>query len=392
MDKKIFDDKKSHNHRFKKLKNIPLFWKVIIIITSLITLFLVCSIFSSSFADWYCTGIFRYISYGMAHISDACMFSVGEVMIYIGIFLVIFLLIVIAVGFIKHPNCKKIKKYYIRVFVSVLLFVYVIETLNCFILYQVQTLEESFLKQGATYDLITVDSLKALYQDTVKNLNALSSEFNRDHDGYIVLTKLEQKEYQIKCQEALRNISKEFELLSGYYPNVKMIHSSNFMTQQSLLGVYFPFSMESNYNKRAYITNMPATYCHELSHLKGYILEDEANFLAYIACIRSEDKFIKYCGYLSVLGYMERNLKPSLTKEDIAKMELPNQQVYKDCIFVKKEDLDKIEKNAVIPTNIINNVTETFLDINLKANGVKDGVISYSKVIQLILLYEQLYP
>lgn len=49
--------------------------------------------------------------------------------------------------------------------------------------------------------------------------------------------------------------------------------------------------MEANYNRQMYVANVPATLCHELSHLKGVILEDEANFLGYLACVSSEDAF-----------------------------------------------------------------------------------------------------
>ena len=162
------------------------------------------------------------------------------------------------------------------------------------------------------------------------------------------------------------------------------------MTQQYLLGIYFPFSMEANYNQLAYITNLPATFCHELSHMKGYILEDEANFLAYLACIRSEDAFMQYSGYLSVLGYIERDLLPYLTEEEKTEMVWVNKQVVMDDIFVKKEVFEEIEKNAFFSTDFISETTDIFLDTNLKLNGVSEGVASYSQVVKLILLYEQL--
>ena len=44
-----------------------------------------------------------------------------------------------------------------------------------------------------------------------------------------------------------------------------------------LMGIYFPFSMEANYNQDMYKAKLPDTICHELAHTKGYIQEDEAN-------------------------------------------------------------------------------------------------------------------
>lgn len=371
-------------------KLIPLFWKSVIIIVLVISFLLGTAIVSPKFADWYRAGIFRGIQYIMAHVSVIFPISVGEIMIYIGIFMIVLFVAALIIGCFSNLRCKQIRRYYIRIAACVLLYVYATETLNCFILYRGESIEKQFICQGAEYEMITIDSLKDLHQKTVKKLNVLSGEFARDSDGYIVLTDSQKAEYQKKCKEALRNLSEEFPMLKGYYPDVKMIQSSDFMTQQYLLGIYFPFSMEANYNERAYITNMPATFCHELSHMKGYILEDEANFLAYIACIRSEDTFMQYSGYLSVLGYIERDLLPHLSQEETAEMEWENEQVILDDIFVKREVFEEIEQNALFSTDIISDATDIFLDTNLKLNGVSEGIVSYSQVVKLILLYEQL--
>lgn len=371
-------------------KSIPLFWKVSILIAAFITVILGIAIVCEKFANWYRAGIFRGAQYIMGHISGIFPISVGEIMIYLAIIMVVILIAAIIAGFFKYPWCKNFRKYYIRVAVCVLLYAYATEAFNCFVLYRAETLEERFVRQGADYDKNTMEALKNLHQDIVKKLNELSETFSRDEEGYISLTKEQQKEYQKKSQDALKNISEEFSLLKGYYPDVKMISSSDFMTQQYLLGVYFPFSMEANYNKNAYITNMPATYCHELSHMKGYILEDEANFIAYIACISSDDKFVQYSGYMSILVYVERDLLTYLTKEEMEEMEWPNELVCKDDIFVKREIFEEIEKNAVFSTDFISDATDVFLDTNLKLNGVSDGMISYSQVVKLVLLYEQL--
>lgn len=374
----------------KKGKAIPLFWKLVIITAFVISILLGIAVVFQGFADWYRAGVFRGISFIMAHISGLCPISVGEIMIFIGIIMVLLFIAAIIIGCFSNSVCKRIRNYYIRVAVCVVLYVYASETLNCFILYRGETLEERFISQGAEYEAVTTDALKSLHQNVVKRLNELSEEFKRDEDGYIILSQSRQREYQTVCKQALQNLSDEFSLLKGYYPEVKMIQSSDFMTQQYLLGIYFPFSMEANYNRRAYITNMPVTFCHELSHMKGYILEDEANFIAYIACIGSEDLFMQYSGYLSVLGYIERDLLPQLTKEEMMEMEWENEQVICDDIFVKKEVFEEIEQNSILSTDFISDATDTFLDTNLKLNGVSEGVRSYSQVVKLILLYEQL--
>lgn len=50
---------------------------------------------------------------------------------------------------------------------------------------------------------------------------------------------------------------------------------------------------------------IPVTMCHELSHLSGYMREDEANFIAFLACLQSDDPEFRYSGvYLASVHAM----------------------------------------------------------------------------------------
>ena len=78
------------------------------------------------------------------------------------------------------------------------------------------------------------------------------------------------------------------------------------------------------------------------------------------------------------------------SEEEKTEMVWENKQVLMDDIFVKKEVFEEIEKNALFSTDFISEATDIFLDTNLKLNGVSEGIVSYSQVVKLILLYEQL--
>ena len=71
---------------------------------------------------------------------------------------------------------------------------------------------------------------------------------------------------------------------------------------QNLTGVYSPFTVEANYNSGMTDYNIPFTACHELSHLRGFMQEEEANFIAYLACSRSVNAQFRYSGNL--LGWV----------------------------------------------------------------------------------------
>ena len=187
----------------------------------------------------------------------------------------------------------------------------------------------------------------------------------------------------------MQRLGEQFPNLSGYYPRPKEFALSGFYSQQYIMGYYFPFSMEANYNSQMYITNTPTTMCHELSHLKGFILEDEANFIGYLACVDSEDLLFQYSAYLSVIGYLNRDFKEALGENQEIYLEHPqvSDQVKADRFFLTQETWQKVEEKAVLPTEVVRQASDTLLDTTLTLNGVEDGTISYSRVVKLLLQY-----
>ena len=45
------------------------------------------------------------------------------------------------------------------------------------------------------------------------------------------------------------------------------------------------------------------------------------------------------------------------------------------------------ERTALIDTEIVDEISDVFIDTNLKVNGVTDGAVSYSRVVRLLLQY-----
>lgn len=138
-----------------------------------------------------------------------------------------------------------------------------------------------------------------------------------------------------------------------------------------------------------HIMNYPATMCHELAHLRGYIYEDEANFISFLACVQSEDPLFQYAGYLSVLNYLDNdffdavggNLEAYLAQPSILK------QVHEDNVFLTQEAWEQVEEDAVLDTEVVDAVSDEFTDTVLVVNGVEDGILSYNRVVELLLQY-----
>lgn len=292
---------------------------------------------------------------------------------------------------------KKIIRRYYRIFLWILLIVAFIMTLNCFILYHATPYEERFFADVKDVDeREELSELLILRNGIVTELKNLAPELLRDEEGRIAYPG-SKRDMQDEACRMMREIgaTEGISQLSGFYPRPKALISSDFMCQQYMQGYYFPFSMEANYNDVMYVNNKPFTMCHELAHLKGFIYEDEANFIGFLACINSDDIYFKYSGYMTALNYVNNDLinamntAPKLSEEVMDKIgvEPLNDLVRSDNIFVEQKEWDRINGKALIDTETVDKAADKFIDANLKINGVSDGALSYNRMVRLMLLY-----
>lgn len=331
--------------------------------------------------DWYRLYLFPIGTNTLARLMSFVPWSVGEALIIAGLFLLLFG-IVIGILFLFHrKKMRRIAGCYMKFLCWVLVWVAVTETANCFVLYHATTVED------ACYGAIEPDeaTLVELYEFLTEQANALSEQMTRTEEGEV----LYRGDLYRECKSVMQALGETYPYLRGYYPNPKPIANSDFMSQQYLSGIYFPFTLEANYNQTMHSLNRPAAICHELSHLKGVILEDEANYFGFLACIASEDKFLAYSGYLSVLPYVGREVAKTVSPEMKSTLIRPNALVLKDGVFLTEEEWNRVERNALFETETVNKVTNAFLEGNLKTNGVEDGMVSYSRVVKLLCAWYQ---
>ena len=187
----------------------------------------------------------------------------------------------------------------------------------------------------------------------------------------------------------MQRVGTDYGRLQGYYPQPKEIYFSELLSQTYMMGYYFPFSMEANYNGTMYIVNKPSVICHEFAHLKGFMQEDEANLIGYLACINSDDAFFRYSGYMGVLNYVEKEFRASIQKsrKEYAKHPQISAQVYADNMFLTQEAWQTVEKKAVVSTKTAKKVSNAATTASLKLNGVEEGMKAYDGVVKLLLDY-----
>lgn len=336
---------------------------------------------SAAFSDWYTMQIFLPVSGLWTRLTGLVPFSVGEVLIAAGIVLLLITPVSLTVLLILcKGRRRKILKIYRLTYGWILTWILTTETLHCFIQYQCTTIGEKYFSDAP--ETYSTEEVLSVYAQLVEGINAAAPYVARDAEGHFVLT----DDLQSEAKSAMQQLGETYPQFCGYYPDAKPLHFSSIMAQQSLLGVYFPFTMESNYNALVYPVNLPATLCHEYTHLKGNILEDEANFLSFLACTGSESADFRYSGYLSALEYMMNEV---YMLEGAAAIE-EQLDPYVRCdlyTFVPEEEMAQIEEEAIVDSVVMEEITDAAMDTTLKLNGVEDGRHSYSRMVNLLLHY-----
>ena len=356
---------------------------------------------SREFCDWYIDHIFPVWLNTYARLTSALSISVGEIMLILAVGITAF-----GIGFFIY-NLIRRGKYttgllkYGRTYAWIVLVVGYVMTLNCFILYHATGFAQKYMVKETGTMVVDMSDTAVIEVDTkgksaytkknlatlrdylVEQCNTLADQIDRDEQGTAVYS----GDLIAESVHAMEAMGQQYDRLSGYYVTPKYLKCSEFFSQQYIMGYYFPFSMEANINSVMYITNVAPTVCHELAHTKGFIFENDANMIGYLACIQSDDTFLQYCGYLSVLNYVNNDFYKSVNKSTYKKHVRISDRVADDNVFLTREDWQAVEKKAAVKTSTVKKVSNNFLNTNLKLNGVDEGIQQYNEVVNLLLDY-----
>jgi hypothetical protein len=261
--------------------------------------------------------------------------------------------------------------------IGVLAFVY---TCNCGINYYAQPFSAY---AGIETGLYSRDQLYALCEMLVEQVNEnVTEESYRGDNDRVSGSVSHKKEWKQEANSAMKKLGQHFPVLGGFYPLPKEVAVSYILSVQQLCGIYSPFTIEANFNGDMPNYNIPHTMCHELSHLKGFMREDEANFIGYLACVGSDNQAFRYSGYLTGWVYAGN----ALARVDMdAYVELSDRLSLQAKIDLQQnnEFWDRYEGKVAEASTKMN-------DTYLKANSQTDGVKSYGRMVDLMLAYYEL--
>jgi hypothetical protein len=145
-------------------------------------------------------------------------------------------------------------------------------------------------------------------------------------------------------------------------------------------GIYSPFTGEAIVNTISTDPFLPSVMCHELAHRLGFAPEEDANFVAFLACMESEDPLFRYSGALMAYAYCYGALSDS---------------EYKQLLWARmpEETLLDYSRNREAWARYDGPLREKAQAVNnayLQSMGQPEGIRSYGRVVDLLIaLYLQ---
>ena len=195
--------------------------------------------------------------------------------------------------------------------------------------------------------------------------------------SYLSISSSDYSKIDSLVEESYRKNSSE---LGINYPNgtrrPKTMVFSNLFLKSGVSGYFGPFFNEIHVNHYLLPIDYPFVLGHEKAHQFGITSEAEANLVAFVICIKSEDQRLKYSGYQSLLLYFLKDASQMKGYKDYVNR--LDKRVIGDLRFRQKyyegmqnKTLSKIQTAA-------NNSY-------LKVNHIEKGVMNYNQVVSLVI-------
>ena len=203
-----------------------------------------------------------------------------------------------------------------------------------------------------------------------------SANKTRDQLSAIDLKPANDSIYRVAVR-SIKKMSASSKIFCLYKPGIKPSALTPLLNYMSTSGYYNPFTGEAQMNYDIPVFNRPVTACHEIAHQMGFATEDEANFVGFLACIRSGNNFFKYSAYQLAVGeFMHALYLRDSVSNKVLKLKI-SFAVHQD--FKAEQDYwTGYENRAGLFTGI-------FYNGFLKVNNQPRGLDTYNDMVLLVM-------
>ena len=328
---------------------------------------------SAAFADWFNQSISTWGRRALAAITSWLPFSFAELLICL---LPLWLVLLIVIGVRKYCDSNRSALVYVGILLSGLCICGILFVWNFAAGYFGTTLDQKLeLKREKS-------SAEELYQTA----EILSDEIDKLSDEIIFLedgTSLMPYSYAEMNQKLLtayESFCAKQEFITTFSSRTKPVAMSGAMSYTHITGVYSFFTGEANINVNFPDYTVPYTAAHELAHQRGIAREDEANFIAFLVCMESEDPYIRYSALLNVYEYVIS----ALYSADASLYRMSYEGLPPE---VRREEMAYAVFFERYRENVAADISEATNNSYLQSQGAVEGTRSYNMVVDLAVAY-----
>ncbi len=216
----------------------------------------------------------------------------------------------------------------------------------------------------------TADQLKQAAAWYTEQASWFSQDVERDENGDVVLPDFSAlSEEAVTAYGRLAEYDERFALRNQ---RAKPLLASKAFAYMGTTGVFVCFTGEAGASTEAYSLFQPFTICHELGHSLAVAREDEANYLAFLACRASQNELFRYSGYYYAFVYCYNALYSDPETRSAARSlwKLCSEEMLHDCDMEGKHEKQYEGKVQQAATAVNNAYLKTFDEAGVKSYGL----------------------
>ncbi len=353
-------------------KKLPRFALIQFAVFGVSLIFFAVCCFSRDFADFFC----RYIASGpravMAWLTAWIPFSFAEFLIIIMIPAAV---IIIRYGIKHYADSWRNLGVFCLIILSFISSLFTSYVFSLGAGYRGSSLDE---KLGLERHDLSAEELRETTVTVIEKVNREAKNIVYGSDGFSVMP-YDTSEMTKRILDAYEDACGDYRFIQKMRTPLKLVMLSEPWTYTHITGVYSYFTGESNININMPDYTIPYTGAHELAHQRGIAREDEANFVAYLVGIRSDDAYIRYSTELNMLEYL-LNAYYSADSEHYAEVYFMIDENVRKEMSAYSKFFSKYRRT------VVSQVSEAVNDTYLKINGTP-GSRSYGMVVDLCAAY-----
>lgn len=285
------------NNEPKKIPRLPLGVKIIYGIAATCIPLYLAFLLSESFSDFFNRYISSFFRALFAHSSSWIPFSVAEFALLL---LPVWVFLITRAIMRRYGESLKELLYSIICVFSIVALIFTSFTLTFAPAYRGRTLDQKLGLERADV------SARELYDTALilsERLREESKNITYGLDGFSVMP-YDYSTMNENLLDAYDTVCDEHPFIQRLDSRLKPVMLSEPMSYTHITGVYTFFTGESNINVAFPDYTVPFTAAHELAHQRGIARENEANFVAFLVCMNSEDAYLRYSAYLNMYEYV----------------------------------------------------------------------------------------